>query len=389
MAHSLIRHQGHQISEARLEKPDEIISQYLIPAIKELKGVSRGDEAGQVFHEFALFCDRQLQNADGLEDFQRIKKLRDRKETEVRDLERMIKSLGSQKKEKDTLKSHRAKAELWFDMDDREYRRLVDSRHAFLHQSLENYLLSLKACEKYDNDAFRFSALWLQNWESDIANTAVSKHVAEVASRKFAPLMNQWSSRLLDTACSFQTILTSLVLRICIDHPYHGMYQIFAGSKTKGGKDETALSRHAAANNIVNHLKLNKQSASTWLAVHNTNISCVRFAADKMERLKIKSGAKEALKNLVTGLKLEQDLRSQKIPPPTMKIPLRADCDYRDVPTIAKFQPEFTIASGISMPKIVTLIGTDGLKYKMLVCISTQRRLSRLLNLRSVQRRKR
>ena len=360
-------YQGHQISEARLQKPDEIISQYLMPAIRELHGISQGNEAGQVFHEFASFCDQQLQNADGLEDFQRIKKLRERKETEVRDLERMIKSSGSQTKEKDNLKSHRAKAKQWFDLDDREYQRLLDSRQAFLRQSLENYLLSLKASEKYDNDALRFSALWLENWDSEIANVAVSKHVAQVASRKFAPLMNQWSSRLLDTPCSFQKILLSLVLRICTDHPYHGMYQIFAGSKTKGGKDETALARHAAANNIVNRLKATKKAAATWLAIHNTNISFVRFAADKMEDLKIKSGAKVTLRKSATGQRLEQDLHSQKIPPPTMKIPLRADCDYRDVPTIAKFQPEFTVASGISMPKIVTAIGTDGLKYKQLV----------------------
>ncbi len=369
--HRLTRRQGHQISEARLEKPDEIINQYLVPAIKELRGISQGDEAGQVFHEFASFCDQQLQNPDGLEDFQRIKKLRERKETEVRDLERMIKSSGSQTKEKDNLKSHRAKAKQWFDLDDREYQRLLGSRHAFLRQSLENYLLSLQACDKYDNDALRFSALWLENWESEIANLAVSKHVAQVGSRKFAPLMNQWSSRLLDTSCSFQKLLSSLVLRICVDHPYHGMYQIFAGSKTKGGKDETALARHAAANNIVNHLKATKKASATWLAIHNTNISFVRFAADKMEDLKIKPGAKVPLRKSATGQRLEQDLHSQRIPPPTMKIPLRVDCDYRDVPTIAKFQSEFTVASGISMPKIVTAIGTDGLKYKQLVRLSS------------------
>lgn len=380
MAYSLIRHQGHRISEARLEKPDEIISQYLVPAIQELKGTSQGDEAGQVFHEFALFCDQQLQNADGLEDFERIKKLRDRKETEVRDLERMIEASAAERKEqkektgktgkdKDNLKSHLAKAELWFDMDDREYRRLVDSRHAFLRQSLENYLLSLKACEKYGNDALRFSALWLQNWESDIANTAVSEHVADVASRKFAPLMNQWSSRLLDTACSFQKILSSLVLRICVDHPYHGMYQIFAGSKTKGGKDETALARFAAANNIVDQLKLNRKSAPTWLAVHNANVSCAKFALDKMEKLKLKPGATNALKATLTGRKLVEELCERGVPPPTLKIPLRADCNYGDVPTVAQIEPEFTIAGGISMPKTVILIGTDGLKYKMLVCV--------------------
>lgn len=302
-----------------------------------------------------------------MEDFQRIRKLRERKEAEVRDLERMIKSSGSQTKEKDNLKSHRAKAKQWFDLDDREFQRLRDSRQAFLRQSLENYLLCLKACDKYDNDALRFSALWLENWESDIANNAVSKHVAQVGSMKFAQLMNQWSSRLLDVPSPFQDLLSSLVLRICIEHPYHGMYQIFAGSKTKGGKDETALARHSAANKIVTQLKAHKRAHPIWVALHNTNISFVRFAAERIDDAKIKPGTKILLRKSTTGQRLEQDILNQKVPPPTMKIALRPSCDYSNVPIIAKFHPEFAVASGISMPKIVTAIGSDGLRYKQLV----------------------
>ena len=54
---------GYQVSVARLEKPDRIIEKYLLPALKELKGKADGSEAGQVFHEFAVFCDQQLQDA--------------------------------------------------------------------------------------------------------------------------------------------------------------------------------------------------------------------------------------------------------------------------------------------------------------------------------------
>ena len=363
--------QGHQISEARLEKPDEVINRYLMPAIKELGGTADGDQAGSVFHEFASFCDRQLQNSDGMEDFQRIQKLRETKEAEVNDLDRMIKMAGSQAKEKENLKSHLNKAKQWFDLDNREFQRLRDSRQAFLRQSLENYLKCLGACDKHDNDALRFAALWLENHESDIANSAVSTHIANVGSMKFASLMNQWSSRLLDTGTPFQILLSALVLRICIEHPYHGMYQVFAGSKTKGGKDEVALSRHRAANNIVNELRTEKRSARTWLAVHNTNIVFVRFAADGLDDNNIRPGSKLLLKATRFGQRLEQDIRAQgtetqKIPPPTMSIELRADCDYSNVPVIARFQPEFTVASGMSKPKVVTALATNGLRYKQL-----------------------
>lgn len=278
----------------------------------------------------------------------------------------MIESAGSQTKEKDNLKSYRAKAKQWFDLDDREFQRLYESRQTFLRQSLENYLLCLKASDKYDNDALRFSALWLENHDSEIANAAVSKHISQVGSRKFASLMNQWSSRLLDVPHQFQKLLSTLVLRICVDHPYHGMYQIFAGSKTKGGKDETALARNAAANNIVSQLKASKRVHVIWLAVHNTNIGFVRFATERPQDSSIKPGSKIKLSKSAFGQRVEQDVLNQRVPPPTMSVPIRADCDYNDTPSIRRFQPEYTVASGISAPKILTAIGTDGKKYKQL-----------------------
>ncbi|MCJ1380039.1 Serine/threonine-protein kinase tel1 [Xylographa soralifera] len=363
---ALLAKLGHRISEARLEKPDEIIANYLLPAIKELHDIDRGQEAGQVFHEFASFCDKQLQNNDNLEDFQRIQRLRERKEAEVKDLERMIKTATLQGKEHDNLKSHLKKAQQWFGLDDREYQRLKDSREAFLSQSLENYLLSLRACDGYDADALRFSALWLEHYENEIANNAVSKYISHVGSMKFAPLMNQWTSRLLDARTSFQTLLSAMVFRICLEHPYHGMYQVFASSKTKGGKDQAALARNAAAVKIVNQLKASRRAAPTWLGVHNSNINFVRFATEKVDEGKHKPGTKVLLRKSPTGLKLEQDIPNLRVPPPTMRIPLRHDCDYGSVPTIVKFQSEFTIASGISMPKILTAIGSDGRKYKQL-----------------------
>jgi ataxia telangiectasia mutated family protein len=144
------------------------------------------------------------------------------------------------------------------------------------------------------------------------------------------------------------------------------MYQIFASSKSKGGKDPSALSRNRAANRLVEHLKNDKRIGPTWVAVHNANISYVRFAVDRLDE-KVKSGAKVPLKKLLTGQRLEQDASTQKLPPPTMKIAIRVDCDYSDVPKLVRYHPEFTVASGVSAPKIVTAVATDGHKYKQLV----------------------
>ncbi|PKX97560.1 DNA-binding protein kinase TEL1 [Aspergillus novofumigatus IBT 16806] len=354
---------GHHVAEARLEKPEAIIQGYLGPAVKELKNRSEAEEAGRVYHGFAIFCDQQLQNPDGLEDFRRVEQLRNRKEKEVLGLEEMMKN--AEGKEREALRHYRTKTKQWFDLDDREYQRLRRSREAFLQQCLENYLLCLKESDIYNNDALRFCALWLDKSDSEIANKAVSKYLNQVPSRKFAPLMNQLTSRLQDTSDEFQNMLFALIFRICVEHPFHGMYQIFASSKSKGGKDPSALSRNRAASRLVDYLKNDKRIGPTWVAVHNANISYVRFAVDRLDE-KVKSGAKVPLKKLLTGQRLEQDASTQKLPPPTMKIAIRVDCDYSDVPKLVRYHPEFTVASGVSAPKIVTAVATDGHKYKQL-----------------------
>ncbi|KAJ5690143.1 hypothetical protein N7462_004535 [Penicillium macrosclerotiorum] len=354
---------GHHVAEARLEKPEVILQEYLYSAVKELKGAPEGETAGRVYHGFATFCDSQLLNSDGLEDFKRVEQLRDRKETELLELENMMKN--AEGRERENLKIFRAKAKQWFDLDDREYQRLLRSREAFLHQSLENYLLAMRESDRYDNDALRFCALWLDKSDSKTANSAVARYLNDVPSRKFAPLMNQLSSRLLDVSDDFQSLLTGLVYRICAEHPFHGMYQIFASSKSKGGKDQSSHSRFRAANKLVDRLKNDKKIGPTWIAVHNMNITYVRFAIDKPDN-KFKTGAKIPLKKLPTGDRLGKDAETYKLPPPTMKIDLRADLNYSDVPSIARFSPEFTIASGVSAPKIVTAVATNGVRFKQL-----------------------
>ena len=359
---------GQRTAEARLSKPDEIIAQCLVPAIKELHGRSQGSEAGRVFHDFAAFCDLQLQNPDDKEDFHRIETIRDRKEKEIMELQRMIKE--ADEKARAQLEQHQTSARKWFKLDDEEYRRLQSARENLIQQSLENYLLSLRACDDYKNDVLRFCALWLDQSESKQANTAVGKHISEVASRKFAPLMSQLASRLLDEEVDFQLLLSKLLLRICCDHPYHGMYQVFVSSKTRGAKnDEIAASRNAAATKLSKRLIDQPSVSKIWIAIHNSSIAFVHFAQERLEEKKHKAGAKVSLQELKTGPKLVQAVgqSSTKIPPPTMRIPLRTDCNYSSIPTFSKFEPLFSIAGGISAPKIITIIDSEGQRYKMLL----------------------
>jgi len=359
---------GHKVAEARLEKPDEIIKSYLQPAFDELHGKTSGSEAGRVFHNFAAFCDMQLQDSDNLDDFTRISKIRDRKLTELNDLKKMIEN--TEGKQRDQLKGYLNKTKVWYNLDDKEFKRVSENRESLILQCLENYLLSMKASDEYQNDTLRFLALWLNQADSPTANATVSKHLGSVPTLKFAPLVNQLSSRLLDTKDKFQVLLMDLMFRICSDHPYHSLYQVFSTSKTKAPKtDEVALARNAAANKLAESVAKKSPAAAIWIAIHNSSIALFRVAQERISDKDAKPGTKIPLRKLQSAQKLEQMMTEAhtKIPPPTMNIVLRLDRDYSGLPTFSKFDQQISIAGGVSQPKIATMIASDGSAYKMLL----------------------
>lgn len=297
-----------------------------------------------------------------------MESLRQSKYEEMQGLTDLIKSADP--KRRDNLRKHLDNAKKWFRLDDEEYQRLKDIRERFIAQSLENYLRSMAASDTYVNDTLRFVALWLDQSESENAQLAVGKYLETVSSRKFAPLMNQLFSRILDSSDSFQQLLTNLLYRVCCDHPHHSLYQLFAASKSKGTKnDVVANSRYSAAGKLADKIMKQSRTGNLWVALHNCSIAFVRLANEKLSDQKVKAGSKLLLRNIESGRKLEQTVHdsSTKTPPPTMKIALRADRDYSSTPTILKFNPEVSIAGGISAPKIVTIVATDGTRYKMLL----------------------
>lgn len=342
------------------------MSTYLVPAINELRGKFSGSEAGRVFHEFASFCDQQLQNPGNIEDYQRALKLRKNKEAEVRELEMLMKSTSNGQK-LEPLKRDTHKARSWLNLDDAEFNKLKENREAFLERSIENYLRCLAACDDYDNDAVRFCALWLEHSDDLKVNMAASQPLAQVPSRKFVPLMNQLSSRLLDVQDEFQTLLFPLIARICMDHPHHGIYQILALSKARP-KDTVSAKRQASALKIVDQLKGNERSRSIFRRLSEATSAYIKLAIHKMDKTK---SNKYALKFLPGGIygKFHAEIPHNKIPPPTMQIDVRNDCDYRGLPVLEKFDPEFTIASGMSAPKVLSCRASDGRNFKMLVSI--------------------
>ncbi|KAF2797348.1 hypothetical protein K505DRAFT_269659 [Melanomma pulvis-pyrius CBS 109.77] len=364
---------GHHLAEARLAKPDTIIQEYLEPAIQALKGQSQGSGPGQVFHEFALFCDKQLQNLEAAEDLARIKTVMDRKMQEYQDFLKLS-TTDKSKTMRETYKKSAHRAKNWYNLDHGEYERLYKGREQFLRQCLENYLLSLQASDEYNNDALRVFSLWLEHSDTPLANEAVRPYLKNVPSGKFALLMNQLSSRLQAESTAFQKLLSELVFRICVDHPYHGMHQIFAIQMKVGpitredvvrSRDELAKSRQRAASSIAQMLSADKRARAYWAAIFQSNELYHDLAMFKNEADN-RQGREIALDKYHESKALLKKIPLLNVPPATLQIEVRPNCDYKNLPKITGFKPKMSIANGLSAPKVITAIGDDGKPYKQL-----------------------
>lgn len=358
---------GHQVSVAKLETADSIQKQYLEPALKQLKGINSGKEAGQVFHQFAIFCDGQLQDPEILEDLARLQRLVQTKAEEV-DHYRLESSRAGNSQLRDRYQKYLNSAQKVMRLDQADLESAQKTRNEFVRLALETYLQSLAASDDHDNDALRFTALWLQRSDVSLANKAVHAYIQVVPTYKFVPLMNQLSSRLQDDKSSFQQLLIHLVYRICCDHPYHSMYQIWAGANARPNKqDDVAVRRKDAAKKVANQLVQSRNGiAEIWRAVDKTSLYYNALAeSDRGE--KPRSGTKFNVKDYSAATALSQCFARFRIPPPTLEIAVSPSKDYRNVPAITKLDPTMVVAGGVSAPKILTVGASNGEKYKQLV----------------------
>lgn len=364
---------GSHISKARLDKPDRIMSLYLEKAISELK-TKIGPEAGRVYHEFAFFCDQQLENPNNIADYECALKLRNDKKVDVEEYEALLKAAS-----KDKLKSLNTlyrQATSWLKIYDQDFNRLEANQKAFLKISVLNYLNCLLACDNHDGDAVRFATLWMSNSQEAEINEAVSS-LHKVPSKKFAPLMNQLSSRLsFIENDQFQLNLMRLIKRICDDHPYHGIYQLLALIKSKPkSNDVAATMRYNGAHTVAKYVQKTEKSTQIFDSILSLTYGYNALALAKPDSKKFPTTIEYFMKlNCRKGESLfvrfetgPGSIASNRIAPPTKSIELRADRDYSKVPTIIRYDPKLSIAQGLSAPKIIKVFTSDGNSCRELV----------------------
>lgn len=357
--------QASHAAEARLEKPRDIVDNYFARAIDELHGNLSGSDAGEILHSFATFCDRQLHYSESREEFVRVERLRKQRLEEYELLRAQAKG-SKDRAEKWRLTRNLDAMKRWVRLDEEEYRRLRSEREALIELSIENVLRSLQASDLHDDDVLRFLSLWFEFSDLNLANDAAKRLLADVPSFKFTPVMNQLSSRLQAEQSAFQDSLFSLVLQVCSSHPYHGMYQIFSGANPQGIRDDASKSRQEAALTLSQRFGNKKRSAQSWDVIREAN-TFYNTAAMARSKDEFETGEEYKLDDVPVTRDVVRKVPKLKVPPITLHIEARSDGDYSALPTIHHFKPTMKIAGGLSKPKIIIAVASDGRPYRQLL----------------------
>ncbi|KAG5647810.1 hypothetical protein DXG03_007732 [Asterophora parasitica] len=386
---------GSWSSAACLRKPEDIQKEYFKAAIDSLPNIDGSSSSGArgthatVYHECAMFAERHYHQIVKSPDALRWKIYVDRKQQEITARGEELKKLACNSQEWRKVDSLREKADKQLQSDQESFRRHNVSRDAFLKQAIDMYSRALQDSDFYDGDAIiRLCSLWFTNFDNDATGLQekIKGALKRIPSRKFVVLSHQLSARIwtpLTTADDVaptslpvsQSILQSLILRMCKEHPFHCTYQVYClqperpdkTSRRKSGRMATPSSvqteRSIAAGNIFDRLRREPSTAERLRDIEKLSNVCLEWATypiknnPKYPRNKTAKLPTEASIGKITNL---------RVPVMTHHTPLDPTMQYSDCPWIDHFETSFKVANGNGVPKITDCIGTNGVTYKQL-----------------------
>jgi ataxia telangiectasia mutated family protein len=257
------------------------------------------------------------------------------------------------------------------------------SRDQFLTQAIEMYSRSLSVSDTSDTEStIRLCSLWYANFNNDAYEEAIRTAVARVPSHKFVFLAHQLTARLSSSDThtpGSQATLQSLIMRICNEHPFHILHQMFSlAEKTNeessmrstshrhsftSGTTQSQKTRHQASVDIISKLKQAGRTSKRVQDIERLCSACLEWAQYPIKQYVKKKTSPYAVP---PGLKIG-NIKNLNVPVMTDDLRIDLSLKYENIISISHYQDKFTTAGGINLPKITQCVGNDGQSYKQLV----------------------
>jgi serine-protein kinase ATM len=334
-----------------------------------------------VYHQCAVFADRQYHTILRSPDAIKWKLYAERKAKEIEHRKEQMLRTHSGSGAFRELKHEQDKAERLFREDTQRYNKHSETLSTFLQQAIDMYSRCLQAADDFDNDGhIRLVSLWFANFNDNELQDKIRFSIDRIPSRKLVFLAHQLSARLSKPAnepvTGSQDTLQSLILRMCREHPFHSLYQVYClrpspGVTNSGRRSSTRLDaplsqgeRAAAAADIFDRLRADSSSNQQVVDVEKVCDAYLQWAKCPIRGHvdKTKNGPYEIPSDMLI-LKLN-DVR---VPVLTVYTPIDPTLQYRNCIWVGHYDRTFETAGGLNIPKICYCRGSDGVKYKQLV----------------------
>lgn len=360
------------------------MSQYFLPAVDMLDSYPDTKDSATAYYQFALFADRQYHTMMKSPDALRMRLYVDRKRKEVEERKKTLNSYQSIDSKYHNAERALERAVKVLEEDEHRFDEHIQAQVTFLKQAVAMYSRSLAISDDFDDDsAVRLCSLWFANFDFDKGEfqSQLATAVAQVPSRKLVFLAHQLTARLVKPDSSSrppgQDILQPLVKRMCREHPFHSLYQVFclqsdrpssdqrqSGRQTSSTSPSTSqIDRAAAATSIFDQLLSDGASRSR---VKDIKTICEASLAFANYPLKNKRKTLPSTLDIPSQLRAIENLR---VPVMTIDIPLDPTSRYNNCVWVQKYERQFSTAGGLNLPKIAVCIGSDGKSYKQLVSV--------------------
>ncbi|XP_076591459.1 serine-protein kinase ATM isoform X1 [Chaetodon auriga] len=369
---------GNWLAETCLESPGVILEKYLeraVEVIEEDSGVHRDSrlqsQRTEAFLSLARFSDAQYQSIDkymNSSEFENKQALLQKAKEEV-DLIKERKVMSNR---------YTIKVQRELELDEKALSNLQADRQRFLCKAVENYIQCLEQGEEHDTWVFRLASLWLENANVKAVNDMMKKGVKKIPSYKFLPLMYQLAARMgtkmaagITEDTGFHDVLNDLICRASLEHPHHTLFIIFA--LVNANKDESFcrsrpskpspfdLERSDVAQKIINAVKKKRGKmirGMERLCDAYITLAYMDARKHKTEKKAIPIPADQPIMQI-------KDLDEVVIP--TMEIKVDPSGCYDNLVTLRSFVPQYHLAGGVNLPKIIDCVGSDGKSRRQLV----------------------
>lgn len=343
-----------------------------------------GNASASVFHKCALFAEHQYHVIIKSPDAVRWKTYVDRKSQEIKQRASQLSRIPPGTNEHYALFEDQKNAKAVLAEDEEAYKQHNGALVTFLDLAVDMYSRCLAASDIFDDDVpIRFCSLWFANFEDRRLQDTFKKAVARIPSRKFVFLSHQLSARISQPSQgelpASQQILQGLVIRMCQEHPFHSLYQVYCIRPERSGQLssrrlssrheptllQAQLERFSAASDIFDRLLSDPRYSSRVKAIEQVCDAFVEWAKYPIKdnrAVKKVNGSLHIPDNLMI-----RRLRDIQVPVVTSHPAIDATLKYDHCVWISHYDTTFTKPGGITVPKLSICYGSNGENFRQLV----------------------